>query len=112
MSRTSTDQYANGRLINGFDYDHQAWVADGKYVRCGHPETMNCGCYGRVHEGEDTLRPEVAAEVARVSAVQRANKERRRTERELESNRGDFAQPCPECGAPEDSGHYGICSNG
>ena len=35
-----------------FDYDNQAWTKDGVYVRCGHPEAMECGCYGREHEGE------------------------------------------------------------
>lgn len=35
-----------------FDYERQAWIKDGKYVRCGHPESMDCGCYGRLHEGE------------------------------------------------------------
>jgi hypothetical protein len=54
MSRISNDEYAGGRLINGFDYTNQAWVEAGKYVRCGHPESMNCGCYGRVHAGEET----------------------------------------------------------
>ena len=57
MSRTSTDQYVNGRLINGFDYTNQAWVRNGRYVRCGHPESMNCGCYGRQHEGKFTPVP-------------------------------------------------------
>ncbi len=35
-----------------YDYDTQAWVVDGVYVRCGHPDTMQCSCYGRLHEGE------------------------------------------------------------
>ncbi len=35
-----------------FDYTRQAWVKNGLYVRCGHPESMDCRCYGRVHEGE------------------------------------------------------------
>lgn len=35
-----------------FDYANQAWIVEGKYVRCGHPETMACGCYGRAHAGE------------------------------------------------------------
>lgn len=35
-----------------FDYHNQAWIIDGKYQRCGHPEEMNCRCYGRLHEGE------------------------------------------------------------
>ena len=58
MSRTSNDQHdSNGRLMNGFDYDRQAWVKGGKYVRCGHPESMNCGCYGRENEGLHTVAP-------------------------------------------------------
>ena len=35
-----------------YDYVHQAWTQDGKYVRCGHPAAMDCGCYGKLHEGE------------------------------------------------------------
>lgn len=35
-----------------FDYENQAWVVDGLYERCGHPEEMRCGCYGRLHAGE------------------------------------------------------------
>lgn len=35
-----------------FDYVHQAWTIDGKYVRCGHPDTISCRCYGREHAGE------------------------------------------------------------
>ncbi len=35
-----------------FDYQNQAWVIDGMYNRCGHPEEMACGCYGRIHAGE------------------------------------------------------------
>lgn len=33
-----------------YDYTHQAWVKDGRYMRCGHAQ--KCNCYGRVHEGE------------------------------------------------------------
>lgn len=50
--RMGDNEYRNGVLWNGFDYEHQAWVKDGYYVRCGHPESMACGCYGREHEGE------------------------------------------------------------
>ena len=44
----------NGATINtqGFDYKHQAWVEDGRYVACGHPDRPACGCYGSVHAGE------------------------------------------------------------
>ena len=33
-----------------FDYDNQAWIVNGLYVRCGHQGP--CQCYGREHEGE------------------------------------------------------------
>lgn len=36
----------------GFDYQNQAWIQDGRYLRCGHPEDMPCQCYGRLYEGE------------------------------------------------------------
>jgi len=35
-----------------YDYEYQAWIENGVYVRCGHPETMDCRCYGKLHEGE------------------------------------------------------------
>ena len=40
-----------------FDYDKQAWVKDGKYIRCGHPDAMKCKCYGKLHEGEGASPP-------------------------------------------------------
>ena len=57
MARTTPNNILSedGRLMYGFDYDNQAWVHNGKYVRCGHPDSMNCGCYGKEHEGEKTL---------------------------------------------------------
>ena len=33
-----------------YDYEKQAWVQGGAYVRCGH--VGPCYCYGRAHEGE------------------------------------------------------------
>lgn len=35
-----------------YDYKNQAWIRNGRYERCGHPESMDCGCYGRLHAGE------------------------------------------------------------
>ena len=46
-------------FCNGYDYENQAWILNGRYVRCGHPESMDCGCYGRAHEGE-TVKTERA----------------------------------------------------
>jgi hypothetical protein len=43
---------SNDTALDGYDYDVQAWYVNGKYVRCGHPEQMVCGCYGRLHQGE------------------------------------------------------------
>jgi len=53
--RMSTNEYREGRLMNGYDYENQAWVKDGHYLRCGHPEGMKCRCYGKEHEGEKTV---------------------------------------------------------
>lgn len=49
-SKNELDQW--GELVNGFDYENQAWVVDGLYVNCGHPETMDCNCFGRKHAGQ------------------------------------------------------------
>ena len=57
MSRQSSNEYLGLRLMNGFDYENQAWVVDGKFAACGHPTNMRCGCYGREHAGELTVAP-------------------------------------------------------
>ena len=35
-----------------YDYDKQSYVRQGRWVDCGHPEDMECECYGRLHHGE------------------------------------------------------------
>ncbi len=55
MSRQGRDWIVEGRLIQGFDYENQAWVQSGYYLDCGH-EDQACGCYGREHQGEKTKR--------------------------------------------------------
>lgn len=42
----------NGLSKTTYDYTNQAWVVDGKYQACSHPETMDCKCFGRLHAGE------------------------------------------------------------
>lgn len=54
FSRWGNWSDADGRLINGYDYEKQAWVKDGHYIRCGHPLDVDCKCYGKEHEGEET----------------------------------------------------------
>lgn len=54
FEKGSNNEIIAGRLINGFDYQRQAWVVNGIYVRCGHPDALACGCYGRDHAGEST----------------------------------------------------------
>ncbi len=45
-----------------YDYENQAWTVDGKYVRCEHPESVNCKCYGKLHEGEPIKSRETVSE--------------------------------------------------
>lgn len=52
MTRLSGDEFRHGKLFNGFDYANQVWVIDGIIQRCGHPESMDCKCYGKIHAGE------------------------------------------------------------
>lgn len=44
MSRLSTDQVIDGKLMNGFDYEAQVWVLNGVYQDCGHPRSMGDDC--------------------------------------------------------------------
>jgi hypothetical protein len=44
------------RLIQ-YDYDKQACVVDGRYIRCGHRDP--CDCYGTAHEGEIARGPNI-----------------------------------------------------
>lgn len=37
-----------------YDYENQAWIVNGRYVRCGH--VSPCGCYGKLHEGEQAMK--------------------------------------------------------
>jgi hypothetical protein len=46
----------NPETITGFDYTNQAWVQNGRYLRCGHPTEMECDCFGRTHQGERPSR--------------------------------------------------------
>ena len=60
----------NHTVVVGFDYTNQAWIKDGVYVDCGHPDIgqlvdpgqpggpggqpyifKGCKCYGRLHKG-------------------------------------------------------------
>lgn len=34
-----------------YDYEHQAWTRDGRYIRCGHRGRC-VTCYGSIHEGK------------------------------------------------------------
>jgi hypothetical protein len=40
---------------NGYDSDNQAWYQNGVYVRCGHPDSMACDCFGRINEGKAVI---------------------------------------------------------
>ena len=47
MSRMSRDT-----LEQGFDYVVQVWYQNGRYVRCGHPESMRNCCNAIRLEGQ------------------------------------------------------------
>lgn len=38
-----------------YDYEHQAWIVEGRYQDCAHPPEMNCQCYGRQHALETAI---------------------------------------------------------
>jgi hypothetical protein len=38
--------------VIAYDYVHQAWTENGRYVRCSHPVRMGCTCYGTLHQDE------------------------------------------------------------
>jgi hypothetical protein len=42
---------SSNTALNGYDYDKQAWYQNGVYIRCGHPEAMDCNCFGKINEG-------------------------------------------------------------
>jgi len=43
---------SNDKQKYSYDYKNQTWIVGGKYRDCGHPEDMDCGCFGRKHKGE------------------------------------------------------------
>lgn len=58
MSRQSSNQTVNGIIKNGYSYAKQCWIENGIIENCGHPETMDCRCYGRLHHGEQSTLTE------------------------------------------------------
>lgn len=52
MSRNSNDELdSTGQVLNGFDYDLQVWVEDGRVMDCGHKVLSRCGCAARKYKG-------------------------------------------------------------
>ena len=43
---------ADAEIDVQYDYDNQAWIENGSYISCSHPDAMNCTCYGKIHAGE------------------------------------------------------------
>lgn len=52
MARMNADEFQDGNLYNGYDYDLQCWVKKGIIQDCGHPDFMRCECMARKHAGE------------------------------------------------------------
>lgn len=53
IAEMSTRVLLDPATASGYDYDNQAWVAAGRYQRCSHSLSVNCGCFGRAHAGEN-----------------------------------------------------------
>jgi hypothetical protein len=51
MTKDSAESYLNRREIQ-YDYDNQAWIINGVYQDCNHPESMDCQCFGRLNAGK------------------------------------------------------------
>ena len=62
MSRLSGDEIKDGVVFNGFDYELQVWVEDGKVLRCGHKfdidSVMGWCCNGARYEGQEIAKIE------------------------------------------------------
>jgi hypothetical protein len=56
VNNEPTKVESSAKLSCSYDYKNQAWIADGRYVRCGHPDSMQCNCYGKLHEGEKAFK--------------------------------------------------------
>lgn len=55
MSRTHTNDFtvdSEPSSVSGYDYRVGAWVLDGFYCSCAHPEWVDCACFGRDHASE------------------------------------------------------------
>jgi hypothetical protein len=48
--RSSRENATADDAVTGYDYYHQAWVVDSRYIACNHGKP--CDCYGTKHEGE------------------------------------------------------------
>ena len=89
-----------------FDYTHQAWLRDSgdglRYTRCGHPESKNCDCFGKVFEGF------TECEAARINGVfchETGCPNQKKTWR------GEWVRflTCFECGCDVEEGTYCGC---
>jgi hypothetical protein len=49
--RANRMRMSTNTALDGYDYDNQAWYKNGVYVRCGHPDSMGCDCFGKINEG-------------------------------------------------------------
>mgnify|MGYP001561622491 CR=1 FL=1 len=56
--RVGGNQYKAGQLVNGYDYELQAWVKNGRIQDCGHPyKTAHCfpgghDCRAHIYAGQ------------------------------------------------------------
>ena len=52
QAHMSRSYFSEDKKADSYDYKNQVWIRDGKYQDCGHPQTMDCRCFGRIHKNE------------------------------------------------------------
>ena len=57
LTGRSSSPAQDAETITGFDYTNQAWVQNGRYLRCAHGPDLACGCFGKINQGK---RPSAA----------------------------------------------------
>jgi hypothetical protein len=52
MRYSNNEMTKFGVIKNGYSYAHQCWIENFIIQRCGHPDSLDCQCFGKIHEGE------------------------------------------------------------
>jgi hypothetical protein len=78
-AHTTKGEQMNRHTDPRYDYEHQAWTSQEpddvrRYVACGHPESMQCRCYGTIHRGQSVSK----SVLIKIAEYERENEAMRR----------------------------------